>query len=513
MFCTKCGSQMTETARFCGHCGETVAAANHQAAVPISSQAPVAQVDPIPSQQLPLEQSPSYLQSPTQPPDATQPQKKPFNKLFLILPITVVVLIATVAVITLAAKNASGYQSSFVVTPKNSEYAADCKDILQQRLKGYDNVRRVSITITDASGLHIKYLCDSEEAADDINKNLLQIGKLNIAESKYSSNSTPISNEHIKKAEVVKMPDDTYSIKLTLTDEGSGLFAQLTGDNIGKKLNIRIDNKIISSPTVNEAISNGEAVITNIRTEKEAKYLCCLLNFDPLPCSVSKEFGNAASKNASSKTASKAASRPSSSRGSSTSPSAGSQTSSPVSTVKPKVWTETAFVQTYNASINSYKPKNSQNLTFLLVRADGCKMGVDRDDIRNASELTEAKLSEHSNKIMAALETLSEEKIRFTDDPDQAMGYIVYDVQYPFAGYYGTGNQVSAYSCKVSLSAFSFGKGAPVTEESAINSPGSTISITPGSKKSWRLLPKLEEEASAASFTQTILSHTAFYAN
>lgn len=64
-----------------------------------------------------------------------------------------------------------------------------------------------------------------------------------------------------------------YIVSLTLTDEGKQKFADATTANVGKQIAIVYDNRIISAPNVNEAITGGKAQITGMSSLEEAQNL------------------------------------------------------------------------------------------------------------------------------------------------------------------------------------------------------------------------------------------------
>ena len=75
--------------------------------------------------------------------------------------------------------------------------------------------------------------------------------------------------------------EPVVSIKFTGT--GKEKFSKLTQDNLQKQIAIVLDNKIVSAPTVNVAITNGSAEITGSKTIKEAQKLASRLNEGMLP--------------------------------------------------------------------------------------------------------------------------------------------------------------------------------------------------------------------------------------
>ncbi|MDZ4384991.1 MAG: protein translocase subunit SecD, partial [Candidatus Moranbacteria bacterium] len=75
-------------------------------------------------------------------------------------------------------------------------------------------------------------------------------------------------------------------VALKFDDEGTRLFAELTKGNIGKSIAIYLDGQIISAPTVQAEITNGEAVITGNFSVEEAKSLVKRLNEGALPVPI-----------------------------------------------------------------------------------------------------------------------------------------------------------------------------------------------------------------------------------
>lgn len=96
---------------------------------------------------------------------------------------------------------------------------------------------------------------------------------------------TKLTGKDLKSAKVVFDQSGTGQpqVSLNFTDEGAKKFADITKRNIGKPVVIVLDNEIISAPRVNEAILNGNAVISGNFTLPEAKKLAIELNSGALP--------------------------------------------------------------------------------------------------------------------------------------------------------------------------------------------------------------------------------------
>ena len=100
--------------------------------------------------------------------------------------------------------------------------------------------------------------------------------------------ATPLTGRFLNKA-TLEFDQMTYSpqISLEFTDEGGKIFAQITKDNVGKRLAIFLDGAPISIPNIREEIKEGKAQITGQFTAQEAKTLVQRLNSGALPVPIS----------------------------------------------------------------------------------------------------------------------------------------------------------------------------------------------------------------------------------
>jgi len=73
------------------------------------------------------------------------------------------------------------------------------------------------------------------------------------------------------------------TVNITLDRAGTKKFARVTTNNVGKRLAIILDNKIISAPVINEPIIGGNSVITGNFTFQSATDLALLLRSGALP--------------------------------------------------------------------------------------------------------------------------------------------------------------------------------------------------------------------------------------
>lgn len=76
--------------------------------------------------------------------------------------------------------------------------------------------------------------------------------------------------------------NNEYVVRLQFTSEGCKKFAEATERNIGKPIYIIYDGQIISYPNVNDAITNGEAIITGNFTYESANSLATTIRLGKL---------------------------------------------------------------------------------------------------------------------------------------------------------------------------------------------------------------------------------------
>lgn len=77
-------------------------------------------------------------------------------------------------------------------------------------------------------------------------------------------------------------PSQPY-VALEFNEEGTERFAEATAANIGKPIYIVMDTEVISAPTVQAAITDGQAIISGSFTGEEAEQLASLIRAGSLP--------------------------------------------------------------------------------------------------------------------------------------------------------------------------------------------------------------------------------------
>lgn len=168
---------------------------------------------------------------------------------------------------------AGGVSITYQVKDKDptAEEMSDTVYKLQKRVEAYsteasvyqEGDRRISISIPGVS---------------DANTILEELGQPGSLEFQTADGETVLTGSDIKTAEAKSGQNKTtgaaeYSVELELNKEGKEKFAEATKANVGKQISIIYDGEVISSPTVNEAITGGTAYIDGMADYQEAEEL------------------------------------------------------------------------------------------------------------------------------------------------------------------------------------------------------------------------------------------------
>ena len=120
----------------------------------------------------------------------------------------------------------------------------------------------------------------------DPEKAIEMLGKTALLEFQDESGATVMTGKDLKDAKAQIDNGNQHLVALEFSDEGAKKFADLTMKNVGKKVSILLDKQVLTSPTVQEAITGGKAVITGNRSMDEAQRLAILLRSGALPVKV-----------------------------------------------------------------------------------------------------------------------------------------------------------------------------------------------------------------------------------
>ena len=144
-------------------------------------------------------------------------------------------------------------------------------------LPGLKDPERIKNLLGKTAQLHFRLVSDNDEFGVD--KLVSENGEnLNV------SKRIVMSGENLIDAQPnFNSQSNEPAVSFTLDRLGSQKFGRATTDNVGKRLAIVLDGKIISAPAINEPITGGNGIISGNFTFQEATDLSLLLRSGALP--------------------------------------------------------------------------------------------------------------------------------------------------------------------------------------------------------------------------------------
>ena len=145
-------------------------------------------------------------------------------------------------------------------------------DKLQRRVDAYSSEGEVYQEGNDRITVEIPLNTEKVDAHDVLDE-LGQPGQLLFLDSENYAQAGVDDSGTVKD----------YVVQLQFTDEGAQKFATATAANIGKPIYIIYDGAVASAPTVQSAITDGNAVINKISSYDEAESLASTIKIGALP--------------------------------------------------------------------------------------------------------------------------------------------------------------------------------------------------------------------------------------
>ncbi len=155
-------------------------------------------------------------------------------------------------------------------------------EVLDRRINGLG----VAESVVQRAGekrviVELPGITDSEEAVKLIGKTALL--EFKIVNDDGTLGETLLTGASLEKAAVSYDKLGRAQIQFEMNQEGAVKFAEITRNNIGKKLAVTLDGEIQTAPVINTEIPSGNGVITGSYTVEEAKAMATLLNAGALP--------------------------------------------------------------------------------------------------------------------------------------------------------------------------------------------------------------------------------------
>ena len=168
---------------------------------------------------------------------------------------------------------AGGVSITYQVKGDETPSAEDMKDTvykLQKRVETYSTEAEVYQVGDNRISVEIP-------GVSDANSILEELGTPGTLEFKTTEGETFMTGEMVADAQAAtdtsKPSSSKYVVQLKLTSEGAKIFSEKTGEYLNKVLPIYYDGECISYPTVQNQITNGEAVISGMKSYEDAEAL------------------------------------------------------------------------------------------------------------------------------------------------------------------------------------------------------------------------------------------------
>lgn len=160
---------------------------------------------------------------------------------------------------------------------------------LQQRVDGYSTEAQVYQEGSDRINIEIP-------GVSDANQILEELGKPGSLEFRLADGTVVLEGSQVTSAEAKvqqnQMKNREYVVELILDDEGAKAFADATTANVGKTISIIYDGAVISAPRVNEAITDGRAIISGMADQNEASRLASSIRIGSLSLELTELRSN-----------------------------------------------------------------------------------------------------------------------------------------------------------------------------------------------------------------------------
>ncbi len=181
------------------------------------------------------------------------------------------------------------------------EDAADAsKNIIEKRVNFYGVGEPQIFLLKDGGRYKVSVDIPGNKNADEAVALIGKTAELNFREQKIKEikqgtesaqvayfEKTNLSGKHLKKANLsYDQKNGKPVVELVFNKEGTGIFAELTKENLNKPLAIYLDDELLTSPVVQSVIKNGTAVISGEFTVEEAKNYKDSINAGALPTSI-----------------------------------------------------------------------------------------------------------------------------------------------------------------------------------------------------------------------------------
>lgn len=238
---------------------------------------------------------------------ASKKKKNRNPKQSAILTILAVILMAAVCIFTVfaglgkdhkgSAKNielgldlAGGVSITYEINEDNPS-ETDVKDTIYKLQKRVENYSTEAEVYQEGD----KRITVEIPGVTDANKILEELGKPGDLSFMTEDGTVVLTGSNIQSAEAGTTEENgmkNYVVSLTMDKTGAAAFATATAANIGKPIYIFYDGEVVSAPTVQSAITEGECVIENMESFESAEELASTIRIGALPLTLTEMRSN-----------------------------------------------------------------------------------------------------------------------------------------------------------------------------------------------------------------------------
>ena len=162
---------------------------------------------------------------------------------------------------------------------------AAAKAIIETRLVGNNITDYEVYTDNSTHQIIVRFPWSSDQTDFDPAKEVAKLGETaTLTFCKGSTKDTVlVEGKNVASASYAFEASVGHYVSLRFDSVGKSKFATATANNVGSTISIWMDDTMFSNATVNEAITNGEAMITGSFTADEAATLANQINSGALP--------------------------------------------------------------------------------------------------------------------------------------------------------------------------------------------------------------------------------------
>lgn len=185
---------------------------------------------------------------------------------------------------------AGGVSITYEINEKNPS-ETDINDTiykLQKRVENYSTEAEVYKEGSNRITVEIPGVTDA-------NAILEELGKPGDLSFTLEDGTVVLTGANIKSAEAGTRDENgikNHVVSLSMDKAGAEAFATATAANIGKRIYINYDGEVVSAPTVQTAITDGECVIDNMENFEAANELASTIRIGALPLTLTELRSN-----------------------------------------------------------------------------------------------------------------------------------------------------------------------------------------------------------------------------